>query len=334
LQKRYLFLGVVIMYRYALLGLFLSFVPPVFAHHGGASTSQGPGTPIETNTPLTVPKGQTIVYGRFEIADFRKFAHADPYNIDSFRFYQLGASHGLTDYLTVTAILPFNAKSQDNHGTLRGIGDAKVLFTLGLNYDSENGLDFNGFDDTAVELGESDKTYFGLVAGFSAPTGRSDIDLGLGVEGGLQPGFGSYTATVGLTAMKPLSDRFTLAGDISTDIFTPNEFDDKFGNEFRANLAGVYELYADQEATFKRLDGIVELNYLRLTRDQTAGVSELGTGGQILYLGPGFRAQIGDYNVGTLIKFPIATGLNEKDMQQGAEGLENYRFVFTLSRGF
>lgn len=321
------------MYRFALLGLFLSFLTPALAHHGGASTSQGPGTPIETNTPLTVPKGSTIVYGRVELAKFLKFDHADPYYTDSFRFYQVGAAHGLTDYLTVTAILPFNAKSQDNHGTLRGLGDAKVLFTLGLNID-DDGLDFNGQEDTAINLGESRKTYLGLIAGFSAPTGRDDIDLGLGVDGGLQPGFGSYTATVGVSACQPLSERFSLAGDVSVDIFTPNEFDDKFGNEFRANVAGVYEIHADPESVFRRLDGVLELNYLALTRDETAAVAELGTGGNILYISPGFRLQVGDYNVGTLIKFPIASALNEREIQQGAEGLEKYRFIFTLSRGF
>lgn len=58
-------------------------------------------------------------------------------------------------------------------------------------------------------------------------------------------------------------------------------------------------------------------------------------GGQILYLSTGFRAQIGDYDVGTLFRFPIATGLDEKALQQGAEGLENYRFIFTqYRRGF
>lgn len=323
------------MYRFALLGIFLSYLAlPSWAHHGGASTSQGPGTPVETNTPLTLPKGSTIVFGRFEAAEFRKFPFAEPNNTDQFRFYQIGASYGLTDYLAATAILPYNAKSQDNHGTLRGIGDAKLLLTLGLNYEPGSGVNFNGPEDTAINLGESNKFYFGLTTGFSAPTGRSNIDIGLGVDGGLQPGFGSYTATVGLSAMKPLSERFTLAADTTLDIFTPNEFDDKFGNEFRANLAGVYEIHADPNSVFRRVDGILELNYLKLSRDETARAGELGTGGQILYIAPGARFQVGDVNIGALLKFPIASGLNEKSIQQGSEGLEKYRFILTLSHGF
>lgn len=317
------------------LSLFLAVTAgTTLAHHGGASISQGPGTPIETNTPLTLPQGKAVVFSRFENAAFRKFESAEPYNTDSFRFYQLGASYGITDALSATLILPYNAKSQNAHGTFRGFGDVKFLLNAGLNWDSTDGLRFNGADDVAEDIGESGKLYLGAFGGMTFPTGRDDIDLGLGVDGGLQPGFGSPTFTAGLSAAKALTSNFSLTADTSLEIFTAKDGGDKFGNEFRANLAGVVNLVTNEDSTLRQLDGIVEVNYLRLSRDETAGVSELGTGGQILYVGPGMRAQLGDFNLGALVKFPVASGLNERSLQQGSEGLEKYRLVLTASKVF
>lgn len=310
------------------------FTLPVLAHHGGASISQGEGTPIETNSPLTLPQGSAVLFTRFEYAPFRKFDFADPYNTDSFRFYQLGASYGLTDFLTGTLILPYNAKSQDGHGTFRGFGDAKLLLNAGLNWEPGVGLNFNDEDDVAVDIGETNKWYFGLYGGLTAPTGRDDIDIGLGVDGGLQPGFGSPTFTLGASVTKPLSQNFSLTADTSVEIFTEKDGGDKFGNEFRANLAGVWNMHVDPESTLSQIDGVLELNYLRLSRDETAGVAELGTGGGILYAGPGVRAQVGDFNLGALVKFPLAKSLNERPLQQGSEGLEKYRLVLTASTAF
>lgn len=304
------------------------------AHHGGTSTSQGPGTPIETNSPLTLPEGGTVVFSRAEIASFRKFSAFQPENVDSFQFYQLGVTHGLTDFLSVTAIVPYNIKTQDSVGSFRGFGDGKVLATFGFNYSDEEGLQVNGEDDTAVNLGTSEKTYFGLTTGLSMPTGRHRIDLGTGPDAGLQPGFGVPAFTVGLSMTKGLSENFNLAADVSVDIFSARQNGDRFGNEFRANLAGIAELYADPESFVRRLDGVLELNYLHITRDETARVSELGTGGRILYILPGIRMQVEDFNLAAGVKIPLLKALNERELQQGSEGLENWRLILTLSRFF
>ena len=307
---------------------------PASAHHGGSSVSQGPGTPIETNTPVTLPKGSAVVFTRAEIAKFQKFQREDPFNIDSFRFYQLGASYGITDSLMGTLILPYNAKSQDGAGTARGIGDVQFILNLGLNYDSVDGLKLNGADDVGIDINESGKWYFGAFGGITVPTGSNTIDLGMGPDGGMQPGFGSVTGMIGLSAQKALSNDFTLVGDTSINMFTPQSGGDKFGNEFRANLAGVYTLHSNPEKTLRQWDASLELNYLKLSRDETAGVADLGTGGSILYLTPGTRVQLGDFNLGAGIKLPIITGLNERGLQQGAEGLEDWRLIFTGSVSF
>lgn len=316
------------MFRHLLLALLLT-TAPAAAHHGGASISQGPGTPIETNSPLNIPEGTTIAWTRFEHVDFQKFAFAAP-NTTSFDFLQLGLSHGVTDAFTLTAILPYNLKTQEDFGTYRGVGDVKLLGNLGFHHDPDTGFALNTAQDTGISLEETDHTYFSVFGGFSMPTGNSYVDLGNGADPGLQPGFGSPTFMIGGAATRSLAPGFGLAGDTSYEIFTPRR-GVKFGNEFRVNVAGVYELYGDEEATVSRLDGVLELNFLNLERDVTDGVPEIATGGRILYLSPGLRMQVGDVNVGMLLKFPVAKSLNEASLQQGSEGLENYRAIFTLS---
>jgi len=308
---------------------------PARAHHGGVSLSQGPGTPVETNTPLSLPEGTTLLFVRSESVPFRKFEAFEPNNTDSFQFLQMGISHGLTDSLSITALVPYNIKIQDNHGGFRGFGDAKVIANLGLHYTPGEGVDFNGPEDVAVNLTETDKLYFGFYGGLSMPNGRNKIDLGLGVDPGLQPGFGSVNFTVGTSVIKSLSKNFSLAADIGYDVFTPfTNTGDKFGNEFRANLAGVYRMHSDDEAFLRQLDGVLELNYLKISPDLTAGVAEPGTGGDILYLSPGARFQVGDVNIGALVKIPVLKSLNDPHLQQGSEGLEKFRLILTASKVF
>jgi len=308
---------------------------PCWAHHGGTSTSQGPGTPIETNTPLTLPKGGTVVYSRAEIASFRKFADFHPENIDSFQFYSVGVSHGLLDCLTATVTLPYTIKTQDSIGTAHGIGDARFALLFGFNYTPGEGLKINEEEDTAVNLGESNKTYFGVTTSMTTPLGQNRLDLNTGtVQGPLQPGFGTPSFQFGLSMVKGLNEHLSIAADTSYDVFTRRQDGQKYGNEWRVDVAGVYEIYADKEAFFQRLDGVLELNYLNIARDQADFLPEEATGGQILYLTPGFRTKVGDFNFGAGVKLPIATRLNEHSLQQGSEGKEKVRYLFTVSTYF
>jgi hypothetical protein len=60
-------------------------------------------------------------------------------------------------------------------------------------------------------------------------------------------------------------------------------------------------------------------------------VGEPATGGHILYLLPGLRAYWRSASLGFGVKLPVWTHLNEEGAQQGAEGKEDYRLIFTLS---
>jgi hypothetical protein len=312
--------------------LVLLFPSKAFAHHGGVSLPFGPGTPVETNSPLTLPEGGLVLSSRVEQVEWQKFQFAEPTNKDSFTFLNVGLSYGIKPYLTASVFLPYAIKREDTFGDNDGIGDIRFMGILGFNYDGKE-VRLNSAKETAVTLEGKKKTYFSFYGGFTLPTGKTNLELGGEVDPTMQPGFGSPSYTVGFNAARALLRSFTLVFDTAYDVFTErNSF--KFGNELRTNLAGVYELYGKSEKFISKIDGILELNFLNIARDEEGGKGLKATGGNIFYLSPGIRfafPKLYNANLGILIKFPIFKDLNEQDQQQGSEGLEKYRAIFSLS---
>ena len=303
------------------------------AHHGGVSLAFGPGSPIETQSPLTLPEGGMVVSTRFEQVFWRKFEFAEPENKDSFSFFNLGFSYGITPYLTGSLFMPYNIKRQDRLGNTEGVGDLKTTFTLGFHHSPKAGWDLNRAEDTAVTLEGTGTTYFSLSAGMTFPTGKWKERLGGEIDPGMQPGFGSPSFTIGLAAARQIWGPFSMVVDTGLDVFSRRE-GFQFGREWRVNLAGVYEIYGKPEGFVAKWDGILEFNYLNLTRDKENGQGLDATGGNILYITPGFRfsfPSLWNANLGVGVKVPIGHWLNEQSEQQGGEGLEKVRLITTLS---
>jgi hypothetical protein len=324
------------MKRKIIIGLLLAalLVPAVAsAHHGGISLAFGPGTPIDTASPLTLPEGGLVLSGRFEYAKWREFTFADPDNKDAFSFYTLGVSYGIRPYLTTGVFIPYSIKRQDTLGTNRGLGDVSFTLQLGFNHNPSKGFSLNAAEDTAASLEEIKKTYFALYGGFTLPTGESKKELGGEIDRGMQAGFRSPTFTLGLSAGRHVAGSLSMAADTSYQLFTQKD-NFKFGNEWRLNVAAIYELYGRSEALLSKIDAILELNLLNIARDEEGGKRQRATGGTILYVSPGLRftaPKIKGASLGILFKFPAWKDLNEKDEQQGSEGLEDYRAIATLS---
>jgi hypothetical protein len=74
--------------------LALLFPSKALAHHGGVSLPFGPGAPIETAIPLTLPEGGLVLSTKVEQVEWRKFQFAEPTNKDSLTFLDLGLSCG------------------------------------------------------------------------------------------------------------------------------------------------------------------------------------------------------------------------------------------------
>ncbi|MDR4509701.1 MAG: transporter [Candidatus Brocadiaceae bacterium] len=330
-------------YRFIFI-LFLSSIfkwsMPAYAHHGGVSTAFGPGSPVETASPMTLGKGRFLLYEKLEFVSFEQKERADPENIETFSFFNTLVGYGITDYLSLYLTLPYVIKEQDSLGTSKGLGDLGFLVQYGFKYGERNGIRGfyqNGPEDTIGERHTSDDLKMAFFGGFTAQTGdmANEDNKGNRFDMGMQPGFAAPTFMAGFSASKMLFPHVTVTGDTSFTTFTRHD-DGKPGNEIRFNLAGGYEIFEGQSGLFRRLDIIAESNLLHLTKDEDEHHNaEDDSGGTILYLSPGFRMSLGKRtSIGGLIKFPVWTDLNREFEQQGSEGLEHYRAILTLTVSF
>ncbi|WP_457621801.1 transporter [Persephonella sp.] len=322
----------------ALLTVFLTFYLTASAHHGvaslGAAGLEGPGAPLETSSSATLPEGKFLAYLKLDYASFYKYTPAVDDETESYTFWIYGLGYGLKSYLSLYLFVPYYTKKlEDNSFNTSGFADMSVIVVYGFKYD-------DGFIPIPKRESLDDMTdwHFTVYTGVTLPTGDPNIrDSNGTIDPGMSLGFGKPTVTVGFTGTKQINDELTFITETSYLKFFEYKYNDgtkyRFGDEFRFNTAFTYKLITDVKRRL-RLDTNIELNYLYLGRDAENGVELEGTGGNILYSVFGFRLYYNTVSVGLGIKKPVWKDLNEQKLQQGAEGKENYRIIFTFSALF
>ncbi|MDD5058270.1 MAG: hypothetical protein PHQ60_10380 [Sideroxydans sp.] len=316
--------------------LFL-FSAPALAHHGvagvGAAGLNGPGAPVESGASTVLPEGKMLAYFKVDHAQFKTYDWAAP-NAKYARFTMLGLGYGVNSWFSAYAFVPHHAKIEEAGGLdSRGVADVSVMGQIGFKYD-------RGFHlvPQNESLDDLEDWHFSLLLGSTLPTGNADFRLADGsIDPGKSHGFGKPAYTLGLTATKPLTDKLTVSFDSSMLRFQQYTYADgqqmRFGAENRFNTAFSYRAFTDAEAMF-RFDPVVELQYLNLGRDTENGVGATGTGGSVIYTLLGGRAYWRSMSFALGYKVPVWTKLNEADQQQGAEGKEKYRLIFSASQLF
>jgi hypothetical protein len=308
------------------------------AHHGiaglGGAGLEGPGAPVEASSSATLPQGRWLAYFKVDHADWEKLTAGVDDEADTSTFWMLGLGYGLRSWLSLYAFLPYNQKrDEDGVFDTSGWADVSLLASLGLRYDGRLRL-----VPASESLDDLEDWHFTVYAGSSLPTGDPDLRAPDGtIDPGKSTGFGTPAPTVGVTATRMLSERLTVNLEAAYLDFQPHTYADgsrtEFGAETRLNAALIHRLHVDPERRL-RVDGSLEAQYLGLGRDVANGVPEVATGGGIVYLMPGVRAYWGDFSVAGGVKWPVWTRLNEEAEQQGGEGKEDYRIVFTMSLMF
>lgn len=309
--------------------------PPALAHHGvaslGAAGLEGPGAPVETSSSATLPQGKWLAYLKLDHAKFRLSDPADQTEADSAQYWMLGLGYGFKPWFSAYVFQPYNIKQDEPDGfSSRGFTDLSLMGVLGFKYDE--GLRLTPANESLDDLMD---WHFTAYAGLSLPTGDANHRLSDGsIDPGMSLGFGKPSYSYGLTATKQLTDNATVVFEASRMHFQKYTYADgqsmQFGTETRVNAAVSRRLLTLPDSRF-RLDGNVELNYLKLARDRAATGPEPATGGQMLYGVLGARLYKDNMSLGLAIKRPVWTDLNEEADQQGAEGKERYRLITTFS---
>jgi len=306
------------------------------AHHGVASLGtaglEGPGARIESSSSATLPENSVLLYFKSDHSEFergRVDGAEGKYN--TYSMYGLG--YGVTSYASLYLFVPYHVKIDESNTGTAGFADISLMGVVGFTYD--NGLKLIPKRESLDDL---EDWHFTLYSGLTLPTGNDDLKDGSGTphDAGAQLGFGKSSYTLGTTATKQMTDKLTTIIDLSTIRFQEHDFSGekvKFGDEARVNLAGTYKFFTNPKRKL-RIDGALELNYLSLGRDEVDGKGERGTGGEMVYGTFGVRMYQSSSSLGLGVKLPLVTNLNEESEQQGAEGVESYRLIFTLSTLF
>jgi hypothetical protein len=305
------------------------------AHHGvaslGAAGLEGPGAPLETSSSATLPAGSILAYMKLDQARFETFTPERDDEGDVNSFWMFGAGYGVRSWLSLYLFAPFySKKTEDNSYTTSGFADLSLMGVVGFKVD--RGLRLTPPNES---LDDQEDWHFTIYTGLSLPTGKANIrDVNGDIDPGMSLGFGRPSYSLGLTSTKTLGGRTTWVLDTSLITFSEYEYDDgskiRFGDEFRVNTALVERLFTRGESQF-RLDANLEGNYLQLGRDESDGIGERATGGRMIYVVPGLRFYYKSTSIGIGVKVPTWTDLNEEDEQQGAEGKEEFRALFTFS---
>lgn len=310
----------------------------LFAHHGVPSISlagvEGPGAPLETTSSATLPEGSLLGYMKVDHAKYKTYTSAKDAEAESSEYFMYGLGYGFNSYFSAYVFVPYYVKSQDDAFRTSGFHDVSFQFVLGMKYD--DGLMFT---PNSESLDDMQDWHFTTSFSFTLPTGKSNATMPDGslIDAGMQTGFGKPSFMLGVSATKWFGNDWTLVGDVSYNTFLENSYSDGskmcFGDEVRVNAALAYMLYS-KPASKLRLDFNMEANYLHLGRDIENKMAAEATGGEMIYLTPGARLSYKTTSVAVGVKLPTWTNLNEEDLQQGAEGKEDYRVLFTFSTLF
>ncbi|MCX7946551.1 MAG: transporter [Hydrogenophilus sp.] len=319
--------------------LFFAVAVPVEAHHGvaslGVAALEGPGAPVETSTSAPLPAGRWLAYAKVDHARYRTYDPEDATEARSATFWMPGVGYGVRPWLSAYVFQPYQVKRDEAEGAdSRGFTDALVLGVVGFKYDE--GWRLTPAQESLDDLMDWHFTVYG---GGSVPTGDANHRVGNPprLDPGKALGFGKPAWIYGVTATKQLDAHWTVTLEVGGMDFQEYTYEDgtrmRFGSERRWNAALVRRLAVDADRRF-RVDGSVEVNFLRLGRDLENGEKAVATGGNILYGMVGVRLYKDRWSVAAALKRPVWTRLNEEEAQQGSEGKERVRLIATVSALF
>ncbi|HHF7348498.1 TPA: transporter [Legionella feeleii] len=317
---------------YAFIGLGSFYFNNLYAIPSQAATlnySSGVGTPVTTTTADSLEKGRWSFSGRSEYYRLNPLSDQalldDPISESQLallvNYFMI--NYGITDNLTMGATLPYTR----NYQLRTAFPDEEGFFSQVVNLGDVSGIaDANLFafwhvlDDNKFPLSTA------LVFGVNAPTGRTNAMTSYGVPFAAadQPGSGSWNPFAGLIISKKLGE-FSLSADCIYTHTTQGIQETLLGKIVDYNFAVVYPLVTQNNKEKKlnySIDGIVELNGEYLTQDKIAGINDPNTGGNSLFLSPGFRINLGDS-----VSFYFSAGFPVTETLHGTQVKSKYGII-------
>ena len=314
------------------------------ADHASVGLGGGAGSPIYTESAITLPAGRWSASLRSEYNNFSRIANpqlanSELHSVDTLLSTALGLSYGLTDDLTLGLRLPYiqrqNVREADHHVYDHGAGahgHANRILNLG---DPEGLGDATLFGEYRFLRSSDQQTHLAALFGVKLPTGETRRKhAGERLETGFQPGSGSTDGLLGVAATH-LSGALSYDASLLYSVVTTGAQHTDVGDVLSYNLATSYRLGGERPANPYDLaqphawDLILEFNGEHRDREQTHGQREENSGGNIVYLSPGVR-----YLNKTGWGLALSLGVPMIENFNGTQAEPDYRVLSSLNVAF
>ena len=321
----------------------LLLIPTAFAHHPSGTSSTGGAGAISTISASTLEQGQSVAGIVFEMvkmdtfsdAQLRDFAkkHIHAHGLDAILAPSFVFAYGLTKDLTLSARLPYIDRRDireghhshgpagdtvDYRGDAGGIGDLTLM------------AQYRFFND------QVSRTEAALLLGIKAPTGRTGVRDAYGELFGteFQPGTGSWDGLFGVAFTKRFG-AWSFDANVLYQLATKGTQDTDLGDRFQYNVGISYRVVGStlpapmyhggprpksghrhhhhEQPPAPRgpaLDLVLEFNGEWHGREETAGVREPNSGGNVVYLSPGLRLSQGNMAGFVSVGVPVINDVN------------------------
>ena len=277
---------------------------------------EGAGS-ITTLTAISLPKGartlgienQHVVNNTIDDHDLAHFAAdgEEVHSVEGMNNLSLHGAIGVTDRLTLGLNLPYvirtGIREGEHHGDAAAPADAghapgelPAVVDLG---DSRGIGDLTVYGHYRFLGGSERRTHAAFLLGVKAPTGRTDVisNEGARFETEHQPGSGSWDALTGLAFTHQWS-KVSLDSNILYGFAGDGAQASNMGDVFNYNLALSYRVeqshshdtgHHHHDTAESSWDVALELNGEWRDYVSVAGVRQVHTGGNMVYLAPSVR---------------------------------------------
>lgn len=323
---------------------------PAAADHGSIGFGIGTASPIITNTAITLPVGMGFVSALAQFVSFNQLSTAklqglheyfdatgqqrDVHNVGSLVQPVLLGGYGFTDNFTLAAYMPYVYRNDiktfsedtgrvESLGGSNGIGDFRVFGEYRFFHTADNLSNVTAIFMVKAPTGITDR-----VSRFLSNGSRELIDVHM------QPGSGSWDGGLGASFTQTLG-AYSLDANVQYTWVSRGAEDTNLGDIFAYNVALSYALGGPSGVGFlassnlSKWTAILELNGEWRDKQNTAGVRDPDSGGNIVFVSPGVRWSGGaNWNVALSAGAPIVSDVN------GYQGAPDYRLIGRVSMSF
>jgi hypothetical protein len=295
--------------------------PAVLTSPSGACHGPGTSGGVQVLTARPLAGGSWEFAFRADHTNFESISAADVESmapaetghshlnvVDRSTLASVGVRYGMTTDLEVGVLFAYYAAGNVGEGETHGDGAFHV---------HEYG-DVRGFADTwfsaKLRLRMSSTADLALVGGIKAPTGADDAEYeGEPIDPALQPGSGSWDASLGLAFTRGFGERF-LVDASALHVFRTEAGGYRIGDQTDVGAAVTARLAGDPHGA-RRLWGSLEAVGRRQEPDVEGGSPHPNSGGTTIFLAPGVHADWSPVvRTSIAVQFPVHQDLN--DVQQ------------------